>query len=175
MAPPSSPSATPDTTVDRTAEIDADVDEVWEALTDPDALGEWLGSEVELELSPGEVGRVVDPDGTVRQVLVTDVEDHRRVAWHWWEDDGPLTSVEITLSPIPTGTRVDVVEIFAREHRVPARPDLRGSASATASRSSLTTSARTGRDEAAFRMAPGRWASRLSALSASPFAVAAHR
>jgi uncharacterized protein YndB with AHSA1/START domain len=157
MAPPPSSAPAPDTAVEQSAELDADVEEVWEVLTDPDALGRWLGREVDLELQPGAAGRVVDPDGTVRQVLVTDVEEATRVAWHWWEDGGALTSVEITLTPIPSGTRVDVHEIYASASRL-------GSASAPLHL--------TGVEAASFSRAPARWSIRLAALAAARFAPA---
>lgn len=167
MAPPSPSAPGPDTAVEQSTEIDADVDEVWEVLTDPDALGRWLGTEVAVDLRPGGVGHVVDPDGTVRQVLVTDVDEANRVAWHWWEDGGPLTSVEITLTPTPSGTRVDVQEIFAMAPRaVLGRVDgrgLRGSASAPMQL--------TGAEAASFAAAP-RWSIRLAALAATRFAPA---
>lgn len=169
MSMPSSSAPGPHTAVEQSTEIDADLDEVWEVLTDPDALGRWLGREVELELAPGAAGRVVDPDGTVRQVLVTDVEDASRIAWHWWEDDGPLTSVEITLSPTPSGTRVAVQEIYAVAPRavLGGRPDGRGLRGSAAAPMQLT-----GIEAASFTQAPARWSIRLAALSAARFAPA---
>src|SRR5690606_18168100 len=65
---------------------------------------------VELDIRPEAVGHVVDDDGSRREVLVTDVEHERRVAWHWWDDDGELSSVEITLEPLIHSTRVRVIE-----------------------------------------------------------------
>ena len=163
------PAADPDTSVEQSTEIDADVDEVWDVLADPDALGSWLGRDVDLRLAPGAAGRVVDPDGTVRQVLVTDVDEHRRVAWHWWEDGGPLTSVEITLTPIPSGTRVDVLEIYAAVPRsvlgTEALGGRRGSAAAPV--------AITGVDAAWSARTPARWSIRLAALASSRFALVA--
>src|SRR5690348_4354017 len=78
----------------REVELSAPSDVVWAVLTDPDELAGWMGGEVDLPLEPGAVGRVTDPDGTVRQVLVTDVEPGRRLGWHWWSDDDELSSVE---------------------------------------------------------------------------------
>ena len=165
MSTPSPSTPAPNTTVEQSTEIDADVDEVWEVITDPDALSRWLGREVDLEVRPGGVGRVIDPDGTVRQVLVTEVDEAARVAWHWWEDDGPLTSVEITLSPTPSGTRVDVQEIYAAAPRaVIGGRDLRGSATAPLRL--------TGAEASSFELAPARWSIRLAALAATRFAPA---
>lgn len=171
MSTPPSSAPAPDATIDQSTEIDAAVDEVWEVLTDPDALGDWLGTDVDLDLQPGGTGHVVDPDGSVRQVLVTDVDEPHRVAWHWWEDGGPLTSVEITLTPTPSGTRVDVQEIFASAPRpMPGSDharDRRGSAAAPL--------AITGIDATWSTRTPARWSIRLAALASSRFAPVAAR
>ena len=107
-APPltAEPAAAP--AVERAIELDATVEEVWELLTDP-AAGAWLGDVVELDLRPGGTGRVVDGDGR-RDLLVVDVDVAERLTWHWWHEDGPLSTVEITLAPTSTGTLVRVVE-----------------------------------------------------------------
>jgi uncharacterized protein YndB with AHSA1/START domain len=107
----SEPTTAPESVnVERSVDLDAPIDEVWQTLTDPGELTEWLGAEVSVDLQPGGVGRVVDPDGTVHQVLVTAVEPGQRLAWHWWEDGGDLSSVEITTVPLTPGTRVRVIE-----------------------------------------------------------------
>jgi uncharacterized protein YndB with AHSA1/START domain len=99
--------------VERSIELDADVGDVWEVLAEPDELESWMGERVEIDMQPGGCGHVVGDDGVRREVLVTAVEPGRRLAWHWWEDGGELSSVEITLVPLRTGTRVDVVEVAA--------------------------------------------------------------
>ena len=104
--------------VEHCVDVDASPDDVWHTLTDPAELARWLDAEVVLELEPGAVGRVTDADGTVREVLVTQVEPGRVLAWHWWEDGGELSSVEITTLPIDDGTRVRIVECLA----TPAAP-----------------------------------------------------
>src|SRR4051812_15521837 len=99
--------------VERCVDIEASPADVWHTLTDPAELARWLDAEVVLDLEPGAVGHVVDADGHVRQVLVTEVEPGHLLAWHWWEDDGELSSVEITTVPHDDGTRVRVVECLA--------------------------------------------------------------
>ncbi len=102
--------------IEREVELSAPVDVVWAVLTDPDELAEWLGGEVDLELEPGSVGRVTEPDGTVRQVLVTDVEPGRRLGWHWWSDDDELSSVELVLEPLDGDrTRIRVTETITAD------------------------------------------------------------
>jgi uncharacterized protein YndB with AHSA1/START domain len=98
--------------VEQLVDVEASVDEVWAALTDPAELGEWLGGDVDLDVRPSGAGRVVDVDGTVRDVLVTTVEHNRRIAWHWWDDRNGLSSVEITVEDVGDSTRVRVVEML---------------------------------------------------------------
>ena len=73
-------------------------------------LASWLGSSVELELRPGGRGRIVDDDGTVRDLVVTDVRDGEQIAWHWWSDTGELSSVELRLDEHDGHTRLRIVE-----------------------------------------------------------------
>ena len=87
-------------------DLDADAADVWRAISDLDELAAWLGGSIDVVMRPGEVGSIVDDDGTRYDVLVTDVEDGRRVAWHWWAAHGELSSVEITLEPAGRSTRV---------------------------------------------------------------------
>ena len=91
--------------------LDAPPDDVWHAITDPESLGDWLGADVDLSVEVGSAGRVIDEDGTVREVLVTEVDAGRSVGWHWWDDRGGLSWVRITLEPTGPGTLVRVVEI----------------------------------------------------------------
>ena len=62
--------------------------------------------------SPGEAGRVVDHDGTVRHLVIDTVDAGQRIGWRWWteEDPGAVSHVEITLVPSDGGTSVRVVE-----------------------------------------------------------------
>jgi uncharacterized protein YndB with AHSA1/START domain len=106
-------SATTRHEVERSVDIDADLDQVWQLLNDEGGLSAWLGGDVALEVRPGAAGRVTEADGSRRDVLITAVEradDAHRIAWHWWLEDGPLSSVEIVAVPTSTGTRVTVVE-----------------------------------------------------------------
>jgi uncharacterized protein YndB with AHSA1/START domain len=97
--------------VERSIDLEAGADEVWQAITEPDQLEGWLGERVEIDMQPGGCGHVVDDDGVHREVLVTAVEPGQRLAWHWWADGGELSSVEITLVPLTSGTRVEVIEM----------------------------------------------------------------
>jgi len=97
---------------EQVVDIDATIESAWAALSDPDALARWLGSSVELDVRPGGRGRVVDDDGTVREVLVTAVDDRQAIAWHWWSDDGELSSVELRIDECDGHTQLRILEMF---------------------------------------------------------------
>src|SRR5437763_822814 len=89
---------------------------VWTALTRPDQLGAWFGTQATIDLRPG--GEVVftwdgstGPRGTSRGVIET-VEPTQRFAFRWQANPGDArtTRVEFTLEPHAEGTRLFVVE-----------------------------------------------------------------
>ena len=65
-------------------------EKVWEALTDPELLAEWLGD-----------------DG---QAIVEEAEPAERLVLWLSEDDAPGSRVELRLVAVPDGTRVTVTE-----------------------------------------------------------------
>ena len=100
--------------VQRELELDLDPELVWELVTRPDDLAAWLGEEVDLVPVEGTSGRVVDEDGTVRRLVVGEVDSGRRLSWDWWEEggaDGTVSRVELTLDRTETGTRLRVLEV----------------------------------------------------------------
>ena len=100
------------TRFEQVVDLDATIESAWAALSDPDELARWLGSSVELDVRPGGRGRVVDDDGTVRDVLVTAVDDRQAIAWHWWSDDGELSSVELRIDECDGHARLHIVEML---------------------------------------------------------------
>jgi uncharacterized protein YndB with AHSA1/START domain len=105
--------------VARDITLPCDRDEAWDALTDPDALRDWLAETVELDLRPGGQATFVLPGGAERRAVVEEVEPGERLAFWWWEPspdgpdavpDAPGTRVEFTLDDVPGGTRVTVTE-----------------------------------------------------------------
>ena len=98
--------------ITRSVELDAGADAVWRALTEPELLGDWLDSVVELDVRPGGEGMLVDPDGAVRRARVDEVQPARRLALRWWPEDGggPASTVELELEQTEHGTRVVVTE-----------------------------------------------------------------
>ena len=105
--------------VDRAVVVDAPASELWRCLTRLDELGSWLGLELDGDgptLQVGSAARAVEPDGSVRHLLVSELDEGARVAWHWWRDGGELSAVEISVEPVEgEGTTVvRVVETLAR-------------------------------------------------------------
>jgi uncharacterized protein YndB with AHSA1/START domain len=90
--------------------IDAAPEQVWEAITDPAALSEWLAPEVELE--PHEGGEIVCryEDGEERRGEVELVEEAERLAFHWWRPGSGSSQVELIVDAIAERTRLTVIE-----------------------------------------------------------------
>lgn len=89
--------------------VPAPAEETWDALTDPERLGDWLGEDAELELRPGgdlDI-RVGDEH---RSGFFEEVEPARRLVFWWHADEGDASRVEIDLEPEDGGTLVRVVE-----------------------------------------------------------------
>jgi uncharacterized protein YndB with AHSA1/START domain len=94
-------------------------EEVWEAITRPDRLGEWFGGHVEVEPVPR--GRIEHraPDGSVRRGTVLSADRPIRMVF-WWQDcgedetldpgRGDGTRVEFVLLEDPEGTLLTVTE-----------------------------------------------------------------
>jgi uncharacterized protein YndB with AHSA1/START domain len=105
-------------TVRRVVTIDAAIDELWRMISDPDELATWLADDVDLEMTPGARGRIVDDDERY-DVEVDAVEHGERVAWRWRrvDDDAASTSrVELVVAPAPRGGTLTIIETR------PARP-----------------------------------------------------
>ena len=152
-----------DTSVTRTVELEAGVDDVWRAVSTPELLSGWLDGEVEVDVRPGGDGTIIEPDGAVRRLHIDEVEPARRLALHWWPEDGssPASTVELDLHPTPGGTRLVVTETLA-PHLAWARAALQsGSHGARAALQSGSHGAR------ASAAASARWDVRLLLLGCS--------
>jgi uncharacterized protein YndB with AHSA1/START domain len=98
--------------VERALPVPAEPDEAWEAVSDPERLGDWLGGDVELDPVPGGDFHVRFDDGEERTGFVEEVDpDAHRFAF-WWRrpDDELATRVEISLDETEDGTLVRVLE-----------------------------------------------------------------
>lgn len=113
-----------------TIDVPVDVERVWQALTEDNELGDWLGDGSTIGADVGEELLINDlVTGRKRVGVLDEVTRHRRLAYTWWPETDPKTPtrVAITLDPLPEGTRVTVVETLpgqayamAGRHRVVA-------------------------------------------------------
>ena len=106
--------------------VPASLEETWEAITDPERLGDWLAEGAELELRPG--GDLTIPlDDGERTGFVEEVDEPRRLVFWWSADEAESSRVEIELEPEPEGTRVRVIEtrpLRELDEAIPRSPEL---------------------------------------------------
>ena len=100
--------------IERELTLPASPEAVWEALTDPDWLREWLADDAELQLRPGGDARFrIGEDtrtGWVEEATPPADGTAGRLAF-WWEQEGePASRVALELTPADDGTRLRVVE-----------------------------------------------------------------
>jgi uncharacterized protein YndB with AHSA1/START domain len=114
--------------IERIIELAHPPERVWTALTTADGLAAWFGDRAEIDLRPGGVGTLAwTTQGHRQDLRVERVEEPTAFGFTWRidglpDDDPRRTYVEFTLEPIPTGTRLHLVETgFAQlgpgEHR----------------------------------------------------------
>lgn len=114
------------TDIAREIRLDAPSDAVWPLLVDPDALGTWLGGDVEIELRPG--GRVEfrphDAREGARHGVVDDVVEGSRLVFTWCDPDGsdqPATTVTFEIGDDDDATWLRVRETPVELVATPAR------------------------------------------------------
>jgi uncharacterized protein YndB with AHSA1/START domain len=96
--------------IQREVIFEAPLEEVWQALTRPERLREWFANDVELDVRPGGAGVFRWDDGSLRHAVVEDVEEERRLAFRWSDEDGSESRVELALEEAADGTRLTVTE-----------------------------------------------------------------
>ncbi len=103
--------------IERELDLAASPARIWESLTNPELLAQWLADEVTLELRPGAEAsfRIGEErrSGWVEEITAPD-EDERgwaRLSF-WWASDGePASRVQLTLIPLGQATtRLRIVE-----------------------------------------------------------------
>ena len=103
-------------TIEREMTIPVQIERVWEALTVPEHVSRWFGTEGEIDLQPGGAILFGWPGFGTFHGEVVEVEPPRRFAYRWCldrdtpVDQGPTTTVRFTLEPVPEGTRLKLVE-----------------------------------------------------------------
>jgi uncharacterized protein YndB with AHSA1/START domain len=122
---------------------------LWDDMTSPDGLDDWLGLEVDWCLEPGRPASFREPDGEERDGVIDEVEPGRRLRFRWWPADRPEAASEVTwtLEPDGAGTRLTVVE------RPAGAPSTTTTATASLGAGSLSRAAPTWdrQDEGLFR------------------------
>jgi len=98
--------------VERELEVPGEPEEAWEAVADPERLGDWLGGDVEFEPEPGGEFHISFDDDSERTGFVEEIDpDGHRFAF-WWRrpEDEVATRVQISLDETDAATLVRVVE-----------------------------------------------------------------
>lgn len=86
--------------VTRSIELPVPAEEAWSSLRDPDGLSGWLG-EVDLPaIEPGAAGAIIE-GGTVRRLIVTEVDEGRLIGFVWWEEGAPADASVVTIAVSP--------------------------------------------------------------------------
>jgi uncharacterized protein YndB with AHSA1/START domain len=98
--------------VERELVVPGEPDAAWEAVADPERLGDWLGGEVDLDPVPGGQFHISFDNGGEREGFVEklDPDEHRFAFWWRRPDDEVATRVEISLEESEGGTLVRVAE-----------------------------------------------------------------
>jgi len=87
----------------REVELDCDPERAWQALTEESELSEWLGGDVEADLSPGGEITVRDEDGGERNGFFEAIEPGRELSFWWSREGEESTRVELELLPATEG------------------------------------------------------------------------
>jgi uncharacterized protein YndB with AHSA1/START domain len=99
--------------IERQMTFPAPREDVWAAITEPDQISRWFGTETELDLRPGGQG-VFRWDKTEVRVTVEEVDPPSRFSYRWEPSQtpsgGPTTLVQFQLEEVEGGTRLSLVE-----------------------------------------------------------------
>jgi uncharacterized protein YndB with AHSA1/START domain len=101
--------------IERTVQVAAAPERVWAALTTPEGLSAWFGSQAGIELRPGGAAWMTFGNGHKAQMRVERVEEPAVFGYTWHiyglpDEDPRRTYVEFTLEPDGAGTRLTVTE-----------------------------------------------------------------
>jgi len=102
--------------IERDVVIDASRERVWEVLTSAEDVAHWFGASAEIDLRPGGHAQFGWQDQAVFQAVVERVEQPSVFSYRWARDagadpgTGTGTLVEFTLTEVPLGTLLRVVE-----------------------------------------------------------------
>jgi uncharacterized protein YndB with AHSA1/START domain len=113
--------------IEREIIIDASPERVWHVLTNADHVAGWFGDSAEIDLQPGGKATFGWAEHGVFRAAIERVEPPAELSYRWANQagtepgEGTSTLVELTLTEIPVGTLLRVVESgFASLHVSPA-------------------------------------------------------
>ena len=102
--------------IEREVLIDASRERVWAVLTEPGHVARWFGNTAELDLRPGGKAAFGWTEDGVFQAVVERVDPPSVFSYRWAREagsepgTGTSTLVEFTLTEVPAGTLLRVVE-----------------------------------------------------------------
>jgi uncharacterized protein YndB with AHSA1/START domain len=124
--------------IDREIIIDASPERVWDVLTEAGHLTGWFGDSAEIDLRPGGTATFGWAEHGIFLAVIERVEPPAEMSFRWARaagtepGDGTSTLVEFTVTEIPVGTLLRVVESgFASLH---VSPDARAAAAERSSK-----------------------------------------
>ena len=94
--------------------IDAPPERVWQALVDPVEIVQWLAESCDVDLASGRYTLASGTPGITGAHRVVDVQPGRRLSLSF-AMDGHSTTLDITLTPHESGTRLVTHHTFAEE------------------------------------------------------------
>jgi uncharacterized protein YndB with AHSA1/START domain len=95
--------------VEREILVPGSPERVWEAITDPEQVREWLADDAEFDLRPG--GDLsLRTEAETREGFFEEVDEPGRLVFWWAQPGAELTRVELELDEVEGGTRIRVVE-----------------------------------------------------------------
>lgn len=119
-------------TVTTERDLDADPADVWEAISEPEQLGQWLDADVDVDITEGSEGTIrFGEEAEPSIVLIETVDEGKRLIFRWATTVEAPTEVSIEIKPISTGTRIRVVERTI-QHGTASRHSARAAAHALA-------------------------------------------
>jgi uncharacterized protein YndB with AHSA1/START domain len=110
--------------IEREVVIDASRERVWAVLTEAGHVARWFGDAAEIDRRPGGKARFGWAGDGVFEAVVEQVEPPSAFSFRWARDpgvepgEGTGTLVEFTLTEVPLGTLLRVIETGFAELRV---------------------------------------------------------
>jgi len=118
----------------RNVDLDVSAEQLWQLVSDPERLAEWLGESVDIDLQPGGTGAIID-DGVLKFVHVDRVDVGRQLSFSWWEPDQPQHTAQVVFEVAPLaggGSRLEITETLSTPTWAMSARDVTASMTTTA-------------------------------------------